>query len=253
MQMQLVNPDPKYPKARLIEPALLGYLYVAASVKPPGLLPLVWPSAKRSNLLRTLKGLARKLERLDGVLSATVFRAIVLPPTVRFSAYLKERKLPVHVANFDVLLLIETLSPAAVKEVECDPAYLELIGVLQADAHEVSIIAARNAKRIGNVDTSRKGLFLFNHFVADDPEVMGQLWDYLAGWYAVETDLDNSVAMVPLERQGSDYAIVNWARWDTSPLHHFWSQLSKKSFWNYVTANLDINHAAAMPVYCRLA
>ena len=30
-------------------------------------------------------------------------------------------------------------------------------------------------------------------------------------------------------------------------------QLSKRSFWRYVVANLDANDAAAMPVYCRLA
>jgi hypothetical protein len=92
------------------------------------------------------------------------------------------------------------------------------------------IMTARNARRIGDVDTTRQGLFLFNHFAADDTGVMLQLWDYLAGWYVVETGLDNSVALAPMEGEKSDYAIVNWARWEVSPLRHFWSQLSKKSF-----------------------
>jgi hypothetical protein len=105
----------------------------------------------------------------------------------------------------------------------------------------------------GDIRTMKKGLFLFNHFAADDAGVMLQLWDYLAGWYAVETGLDNSVAMVPLDGEKSDYAIVNWARWDVSPLQHFWHQLSKRSFWRYVTANLEANRAGSMPIYCRLA
>jgi hypothetical protein len=38
-----------------------------------------------------------------------------------------------------------------------------------------------------------------------------------------------------------------------SPPLHFRHQLSKKSFWRYVTPNLDANHAAGMPIYCRRA
>jgi hypothetical protein len=50
-------------------------------------------------------------------------------------------------------------------------------------------MAARNVRRSGDVDTSTDGLFLFNQFVADDPDVMLELWDYLAGWHAAETGL----------------------------------------------------------------
>ena len=252
-ELRIVNPDPRYPKAKLIEPTTLGYIYLAAAVRPPGRIPLVLPSTQRSRLLRHLKELARGVERLDEVVKATVFRAIVMPPTARFSSYLKQRGDSIHLANFDVVVLLQTTSPAAARKVQATPAYGALVQALQSQAEVVRTITARNAKRIGDVDTSRKGLFLFNHFAADDPDVMLQLWDYLAGWYAVETGLDNSVAMIPVNGETSDYAIVNWARWDTSPLRHFWSQLSKKSFWRYVTANLEANRAASMPIYHRLA
>jgi hypothetical protein len=82
---------------------------------------------------------------------------------------------------------------------------------------------------------------------------MLDLWDYLAGWYEVETGLTNSVGLLPVEGEPSDYVIVNWARWDENPLRHFWHQLSKSSFRSYVVANLEANHAASMPIYCRLA
>jgi hypothetical protein len=150
-------------------------------------------------------------------------------------------------------ILIQTRSPAAAEDLQQTPAYRALIDTLLESARTVSVIAARNVKRIGDVDTSHQGLFLFTHFVAEDPIVMRQLWDYLSGWYVVETGLDNSVAMAPLEGQRSDYAIVNWARWDDEALPHFFHQLSKRSFWKYVVGNLEANRAASMPIYCRLA
>jgi hypothetical protein len=59
------------------------------------------------------------------------------------------------------------------------------------------------------------------------------------------------VTLAPLDPAGSDDAIANWARWDVSPLRHFWHQLADRSFWQYVVANLDANRAASMPIYLR--
>jgi hypothetical protein len=58
--------------------------------------------------------------------------------------------------------------------------------------------------------------------VADDREVMLELWEWLAGWYAAETGLRTSVALMPIASQPEDFTIVNWARWDVHPLRHFW-------------------------------
>jgi hypothetical protein len=149
--------------------------------------------------------------------------------------------------------LIETGSPATAELIESTESFGRLMDAIRARAGDVRVTVARNARRIGDVDTTRQGLFLFNHFAADDPKVMLQLWDYLAGWYEKETGLDNSVALTPVDEQDSDYAVINWARWDENPLKHFWHQLSKRSFWDYVTTNLDANCAASMPIYCRLA
>jgi hypothetical protein len=46
---------------------------------------------------------------------------------------------------------------------------------------------------------------------------------------------------------------VLWPLRSSKPAHHFWSQLSKKTFWRYVLKNLEANNTAAMPIYCRLA
>jgi hypothetical protein len=251
MQPKIVNASPDYAKVALIEPTRLGYLYLAASVRP-GRIPWVLPSGTRRRLLRLMKEQARILEQIDGVSRATVFRAIVHPPTARFSGYLKERAGSLRPANFDVFVLVEARSPELAESLRRSAPFLKMRSALESEASRVFVMTARNAKRIADVDTTRRGLFLFNHFAADDRDVMLQLWEYLADWYEKETGLDNSVALVPRRIKESEYAIVNWARWDESPIRHFWHQLSKKSFWSYVTANLEANQAGSMPVYCRL-
>jgi hypothetical protein len=220
----------------------------------PGRAPVVLPSGRRSALLVRLKQLAGALcERDQRVLSANVFRAIVMPPTAAFFSYVKERGASLHIPRFDVLLLIQTTSQATAREVQTTHAYGELLATIRDNAQDVYVMAARNARRIADADTTRRGLFLFNHFVAENAPVMLELWEYLADWYVKETGLRNSVALVPTNPDRSDYTIVNWARWEVSPIRHFWHSFSKRSFWHYVTANLEENRAASMPIYCRLA
>jgi hypothetical protein len=89
------------------------------------------------------------------------------------------------------------------------------VDALESKAKHLHVMASRNAKRVGDVDKTRKGLFLFNYFVANDAEVMMQLWDYLADWYQVETGLDNSTLFVPLGGEKLDYVAINHARWET--------------------------------------
>ena len=93
------------------------------------------------------------------------------------------------------------------------------------------------------------GLSLFNYFVADDVDVMLQLWDYLAGWDAVETGLDNSTLLVPLEGERSDYLAINHARWDVSLLRIVWRQFSRATFGIYVQENLEANRVGSLPVW----
>jgi hypothetical protein len=82
---------------------------------------------------------------------------------------------------------------------------------------------------------------------------MLDLFDYLAGWFEVETGLDNSTLLVPVEGEQSDYTAINHARWDARLPRLAWEQLAKKSFRTYVLANLKANHVSAMPVLYRLA
>jgi hypothetical protein len=82
-----------------VEPASLGYLYLAVAVAPPGRFPFVLPSDERRELIRQLKTLAARLMSEPGVVDVNVFRAIVAPPTRRFSKFMKANPGRVPIAN----------------------------------------------------------------------------------------------------------------------------------------------------------
>jgi hypothetical protein len=249
MDLTIVNADPRYAAVKLIEPTTLGYIHIAAEVAPRRL-PFLPHRHEKSALLRKLKELAHGLEQLDAVERVTVFDAVAFAPP---SAYVQEHRDAVHVAHFDIVVLIETTEPSATHDVQNTPAYQALVDALSSNAKQMHIIAARNVKHIGDVDRARKGLFLFNYFVGDDPQVTLELWDYLADWYEVETGLATSVLLAPLENEHSDYHIINYAQWEERLPRVLWRQLSKKSFRTYMLANLAANRVGAMAVLYRLA
>jgi len=59
--------------------------------------------------------------------------------------------------------------------------------------------------------------------------------------------------LAPLEGEQSDYRVINYAFWNESLPRFLWRQVSKKSFRNYVLANLAANRVGAMPVLYRMA
>jgi hypothetical protein len=142
-------------------------------------------------------------------------------------------------------VLIEATSPATAREIQTTAVYQTLVETLRHEATSVHVIAARNAKRIGDVDTTRSDMFRFTYFVADDADVMLHLWDYLAGWHVVETGLANASLLVPLHGERSDYVGIDYAGLSGRSLVR---QMQAKSFRTYVQANLAANRVGAMPV-----
>jgi hypothetical protein len=251
MALELVDPDPRYGKVHLIEPAPLGYLHLAGDVQAahhPG--PVLRRSRDKHQLLGVLKWQARQLAQLDTVERVTVYDALAFTQP---GGYVKDRPAPLPPAWFDVVVLVETATPEAASEVRTASPYQALVEALTGQARRVHQVAARNVRRVGDVDKSRPGLFLFNYIVGDDPGLAVELWDYLAGWYEAETGLDNSTLLAPLEGEKSDYVLINHARWDRSLPLFVARQLPKKTFRSYMLANLTAHHVAAMPVLYRLA
>ncbi len=241
MHLQLVNADPNYAHVRLVEPTALGYMHIAAEVHPRAVPLLPNPRAK-SKLLAELKTLAQRLAQLDVVERVSLFDSTGYAP---LSPDLQERVASIHIARFDIVVLIETTSPMTARETQTTVAYQTLIETLRHEATSVHVIAARNAKRIGDVERTRSDVFRFTYFVAEDADVMLQLWDYLAGWYVVETGLANASLLVPLEGECSDYVGIEYAGLSGRSLVR---QMRTNSFRTYVQANLAANRVGAMPV-----
>jgi len=248
MELHIVNENSKYPPVKLIEPTTLGYIHLAA-VAQPRQAPFMPIRREKGQLIARLKYLAQQLEQLEAVEKATVFHAIVMAPS---SGYVKQHRDSIHLPRYDIVVLVETRSPETARQVQKTEEYAMLVDALSSKASDLHSIVARNVKRVGDVEKRRKGIFLFNYFVGEDSQVTLALWDYLAGWYAVETGMDNSTLLLPLEGEQSDYTIINHARWN-GLLSFLWQQVTKKSFRTYMQANLNVNQVGAMPIFYHLA
>lgn len=207
---------------------------------------------RKAELIEQLKELANQLDHCENVETATVFEAVGIPPMSRFP-YIRERADSLHLAHFDIAVLIETSSPAVISDVQETPAYQRLIHLIEAEASDIYVMAARNEKRVGDVDKTRDDLFIFNHFVAEDVNVFLELMEYTAGWYVAETGLENSTLLVPLDEEDADYVGINNSSVNSGVLRFLWQQFSKKSFRDYLLANLKANHVGSMPVLYRRA
>src|SRR5437764_1019075 len=103
-RLHIVNPDPRYGQAQLLEPNTLGYILIECTVVPAKL-PFVLPSAGRSELIGQLKEITRRLATAEDVVDVHVFRSVVVPPGAKFFDYVKEHPGAVQPANFDVEVL----------------------------------------------------------------------------------------------------------------------------------------------------
>jgi hypothetical protein len=246
----MVNASPKYGKAPLIDPSPLGYIHIGAAIDPPSRPGPVFRIGKEKKaLLRRVKERSLALVQRPDVVRATVFRAVAFMPGGEYIKEHPEKPAP----NFDVVVLVEAESQEAVPSVQGSEEYRALLSELDTVAKRLHVIRAKNLKRIADVDKSRQGTFVFNHLIGDDPDVLLEHWEWLGGWYQVETGLDNSTLFVPLEGERSDYVAINNARWNISLPHLILKQLPKRSFWNYVAKNLDAHEIGAWPVFYKLA
>jgi hypothetical protein len=247
MPATITDPQRRYQPAPLLDPAPAGYLHLAALIEPPrGRTPIPRRTPRKTALLAELKTLAAGLRQHEAVTSVTVYRAALLPPVGADA-----QRLAPHPARYDVAVLIETVSPDTIGLVEADPRYQRLRAAITSVARDHHVLRARCLRRVGDVDKTRPGLFLFNYFAAADPEVALDVWDHLAGWYVAETGMDNSTLLGPLGPD--DYVFVNHARWDVSLPVFAARTFTKPSFYRYVVANLRANGTAAMPILYRLA
>ena len=247
--LQIVGPKNTFPEVSLIEPTQSGYLLLAIEVdhRPP--IGFFVESGWKKKLLAQLKSFSIALAKSDDVLDASVFKALIVPPGR--GAFLKKRP-DVKIAKFDVVMLVEFNTINAARNYQNSPEWVALMADAKENAHNVMCISASNARRIGPVDHSTNGVFLFNYFYADSLDINLQVWNYTAGWFQDQTGLDNSTVLLPDETTQVPYTIINHCRWDR--LRNILpALLFNRSFKPFVLNNFEQNNTAATPILYQLA
>ncbi|MFB8274839.1 hypothetical protein [Nocardia colli] len=216
------NPLPPY-----VEPAAYGYLYLGFRADPPRRIPLVPRSSRRRQVLRRCQEVTRRLQAMDQVVSARAYRAVAIQPS------------PVS-PRFDVIVLIETTTPDTVAAVRITPEVQQL----GADF----VMPARNIRRLGDIDRSPSGTFLFNHFTADDPDRALQYFDSVAGWFSRDAKVDDIALLGPLE--DAPYVFINQVRLPGT-LAAFILALLGPNFRNSVYRKMRANRVGFASIICK--
>lgn len=241
----VVNTHLNFPKVHLIAPKRAGYIHIAAEIDP--IRPFgIGPESPRKAEARALaKRLAACLEREANIVRATVFVARFIPPGTHHPE-------GVHKPAFDLVVLIETIDTTAAEALTDTPLYNELIEGLRARSNYLHVVRAHNGRRIGSVDFSKDGIFLFNYFHGEAPNKLIPIWEYTAGWFEDRTALDNSELLVPEPGQQSEYGLINHCRWDH--WHDVLPDLAlRPTFKSYVLDNFAANGVSPMPILYSLA
>jgi hypothetical protein len=247
--MKIVGPKNKFPKVTLVDPTNSGYLLFALNVdrRPP--IGFFIESQNKKNILSELKGELDNLKNNFKVIDATVFKAMIIPPGR--GAFLKKRP-NVEIAKFDVVLLIEFDLHESAKEFHRSLQWKNIEDACKTRAKKSLTITGSNIRRIGPVDHSKKGVFLFNYFFSDQVNRNLEVWEYTAGWFQDQTGLDNSTVILPDQIKENSYKIINHCRWDHL-IDILPSLIFKSSFKKFVLNNFETNNVAAMPILYRLA
>ncbi|MEQ9090130.1 MAG: hypothetical protein RIE52_03525 [Balneola sp.] len=247
--ISIAHPELKFDKVSLVEPSGHHFLLLAAEVDRSALPFFLFTSSKKKELLHFSKSVCHELELINGVISAVVFKAGLIPPG---RGKLLEERPEVHIAKYDVVVLIEMENESIANNIRDNELYKDLENKISEAATHTLFLSASNVKKINSVDHNRQGVFLFNFFYADDVHQNIGIWEYTAGWFQQETGLDNSTVLLPENPGESDYKIINHCRWD-SYSNILPSLIFKKTFKTYVLDNFYGNNVAAIPILYKLA
>lgn len=248
--LKIVNKQLQFKSVSLIEPTTNFYLHIAAEIDQSPFPVFMTTSFKKKNLINEAKQWCKELENEDDIVSAVVFKAILIPPGK--GKFLTEQPGKVQTAKYDFAILIETTSPEKIESIKNSTEYNRIESMIKKISTNIHVITATNIKHINPVNHQKQGVFLFNYFYANNLQQNLDIWEYTAGWFQQETGLDNSTVLLPINQEKSKYTIINHCRWnkmsDILP-----SLIFKKSFHSYVLDNFYVNKVAAMPVLYKIA
>lgn len=231
--------------AQLMPPTDRGYLILAATVDRR--LPFLPASRPKKALLAALSEDVAEVALLPGVTQANVFDSRLVAPGMGHELL---RARSVTPARFDIVVLIETTDTTTAQTLRDVDVYRRMGERLTAAATRTYEMAARNVRRIADVDHGQPSVFLFNFFYADDAERLISVWENTAGWFVAKTSLPDSTVFEPLAGEPREYGIVNHASWP-----HFRTFLPhlilRPSFRRFVLAMFAANGVAAQPILYR--
>lgn len=247
--INIVNPHLNFPKVHLQPPNTSGYLLLALEVDNKGPLFLT-ESKKKKELIKAAKALLKTIEKIDYVLDVALFKARFIPPGK--GEFIKKRQGQIHIAKYDVVILIETHQYSDLDQLKQKVDVVQLEKLATISSTHMHLATARNIRRMGNVNHNKQGVFLFNFFYADNIDQNLNIWEYTAGWFEDQTGLDNSTLLRTQEENSRLYSVINHCRWDKLS-DVLPSLIFKPTFKNYVLANFEANNTAPIPILYKLA
>lgn len=248
-KLKIVNSHLNYDNVSLIEPSTHFHIHIAVEIDTP-LTPLyLLESALKKKVIKKCKQFCNQISNHNQVVEANAFKARLIPPG--HSKFIAKNKDKVRIAKFDIAMLIEVYSQEDLQTIQDNLDFLALINFLKENSNQLHQTIGRNVRRIGKVNHFTQGVFLFNYFYAEDVEQNLEVWNYTAGWFEKETALDNSTLLLPLQKNNSDYSVINHCRWD-SLSDILPSLIFKKTFKTYVLDNFYENNVGAMPILYKL-
>ena len=235
----------------LKKPNLFGYILIAAEVERPNLFSSN-SKAKRS-LLSELKIFSKELRLSSELINrADVFDAFIIPPgTKEGRDLIKEKNYDVHLAAFDIVILVECKSVEDALVVKSSLVLEKILELVKSESTYMDVMTYLNPKRIDEVSKETDGIFLFNFFYSEDTQTLLDVWEYTAGWWTEKANLTNSTPLQPVET-GSQYNLINHCRWN-SIVDVLPSLIFKPSMKNFVLENFTENNIVAMPILYQLA
>lgn len=247
--LKVVNDHLNYQKVTLKETSTSSYIHIAAEIDRKSLPFYLTTSSKKKQLIAQCKAWCSQLEKLNGVIEISLFKASLIPPGT--GKYVKENSDRIHRARFDFVILIETAPDEVSSTLKQHEIYQKMITEINRVAHRTSVLSASNIRRIDQVNHQKQGVFLFNYFSANATQQNLAVWEYTAGWFEKETALDNSTLLLPSERETTPFSIINHCRWDKY-MDILPSLIFKRSFHKYVLDNFYANNVGAQPILYRV-
>ena len=247
--LKIVNAHLKFPKVHLEPPNASGYFLLALEVDAKAPLFLT-ESKKKKKLLQEAKELLRTIEKISYVSDVAIFKARFIPPGQ--GEFIKKRLDKVRIAKYDVVILIETEQYSHLDRLKKEVHIIQLENRVAEHSNFVHKTTAKNIRKMGDVDHTRQGVFLFNYFYADSIKQNLKIWEYTAGWFEDQTSLNNSTLLRTQEDDNRLYTVINHCRWDRLS-DVLPSLIFKRTFKTYVLANFEANNTGPMPTLYKLA